>query len=284
MLPDTAAGVLARGRRFLEAAGIPSPALDARLLLQAALGVTHESLVSNPERRLREDEVLAYQSLLDRRYAREPVSRILGIREFYGREFMITPAVLDPRPDTETLIEAALSLIPAGKPSRIIDLGTGTGAIAITLLAERFAAIGMATDNSPAALAIVRQNATRHGVEKRLRFVETNWWDGVSGKFDVIVSNPPYIPAAEIGALPPEVRRHDPLGALDGGRDGLSAYRRIASGTLDHLAPEGRILVEIGEGQDQAVGSIFRAEGLAPAGLWHDLEGRIRCLGFGPPA
>jgi release factor glutamine methyltransferase len=280
MRPDTVAAALAEGRRFLEGAGISSAALDSRLLLQAVLGVSHESLVSGPERPLRDDELAVYQDLLDRRRAREPVSRILGIREFYGREFKVTHAVLDPRPDTETLVEAALSRMSPDEPSNIIDLGTGSGAIAVTLLAERSAATGTATDSSPAAVAIARQNAARHGVEKRLRFAETNWWDGLSGTFDVIVSNPPYIPEAKLGALPPEVGRYDPLGALDGGTDGLSAFRRIASGALDHLAPKGRLLVEIGEGQDQAVRSIFSAKGLVPAGSWHDLAGRVRCLGF----
>jgi release factor glutamine methyltransferase len=284
MRPDTVAAALAEGRQLLEGADISSAALDSRLLLQTVLSVRHESLVSDPERPLRDDELPIYRNLLDRRRAREPVSRILGIREFYGREFKITPAVLDPRPDTETLVEAALSRMSPDEPSSIIDLGTGSGAIAVTLLAERSAATGTATDSSPAALAIARQNATRHGVEKRLRFAETNWWDGLSGTFDVIVSNPPYIPEAELGALPPEVGRYDPLAALDGGPDGLSAFRRIASGALDHLAPNGCLLVEIGEGQDHAVRSIFSAERLFPAGSWHDLAGRVRCLGFVRPS
>ncbi|MFL5260643.1 MAG: peptide chain release factor N(5)-glutamine methyltransferase [Hyphomicrobiales bacterium] len=283
MRPDTVAAALAEGRRFLDGAGISSAALDARLLLQAALGASHESLVSGPERPLRDDELPVYQDLLDRRRAREPVSRILGIREFYGREFKVTPAVLDPRPDTETLVEAALSRMPPDEPSSIVDLGAGSGAIMITLLAERSAATGTATDSSPATLAIARENAARHGVEKRLRFVGTNWWDGLSGTFDVIVSNPPYIPTSALRALPPEVGRYDPLGALDGGPDGLSAFRRIASGALHHLAPKGRLLVEIGEGQDQAVRSIFSAKGLVPSGSWHDLAGRVRCLGFVRP-
>jgi release factor glutamine methyltransferase len=280
MPPDTIASVLREGRRLLEEANIESAALDARLLLQEATGLTHENLVAEPAQAVGESAYAAYRVLIDRRRGHEPVSRIIGTREFYGRAFVVTPAVLDPRPDTETLVEAALSLLPAGVPRRILDLGTGSGAIIVTLLKERPLALGVATDWAPAALAVALKNAERHGVESRLTLIETSWWQGFIGSFDLIVSNPPYIAHSVIAALPEEVRNFDPAKALDGGPDGLEAYRRIAAGAGAHLVAGGRILLEIGVGQADSVAEIFGREGLAGTGQWADLSGKIRGLGF----
>jgi len=278
MPPETLQGLIAEARRKLMAAGIETAALDARLLLQHAAGVSHEALIAAPERPVEAGTAARFRGFLNRRLNHEPVSRILGEREFYGRVFVVTPAVLDPRPDTETLIDEALA--KAGSAPLILDLGTGSGAIAVTMLAERPAARGVATDLSAAALAVARDNALRLGVADRLTLVHGSWFDGIVGRFDLILSNPPYIPLAEIAGLAPEVREFDPLRALDGGPDGLSAYRRIAAGALSHLAAGGRVIVEIGAGQEAGIGGIFAEQGLREIGRRRDLAGHVRCLTF----
>jgi len=285
MRPDTVTSAWQEGRRHLERANVSSAALDARLLLQHAAGLAPEDVIAEPVRPLGPPALAAYRSLIDRRSRHEPVSRIIGTREFYGRLFAITPAVLDPRPDTETLVEAALTNLPPSEPKQVLDLGTGSGAIIVTLLAERPLSRGVATDRSAPAIAVARGNAVRHDVASRLTLIEASWWQNVAGEFDVIVSNPPYIPHAVIADLPEEVRNFDPPDALDGGLDGCEAYRRIAADARQHLAAEGRLLVEIGHGQTAVVRGIFEDVGLAATGQWADLGGRTRCLGFGrrPP-
>ena len=191
---------------------------------------------------------------------------------------MVTPATLDPRPDTETIIDAALAVMP--RNARLLDLGTGTGAIAITLLAERPDATGMATDLSPDALAVAAENAARLGVADQLQLKEGNWFEPVSGTFDIILSNPPYIPAGEIAGLDPDVRNFDPALALSGGADGLDPYRIIASGAAAHLGEGGHVLVEIGAGQADDVEAIFATRGFGASGRHRDLGGHTRCLGF----
>lgn len=272
--------LLGAAKRALAQQDIATPALDARLLLQAASGLAHEAMIADPQRRVAAAAAERFQGYLARRLKGEPVSRILGCREFYGRVFEVTPATLDPRPDTETLIEAALSFMPADKACRLIDLGTGTGAIAITLLAERPFACAVMTDISPEALAVARRNAESHAVLARSSFSEGSWFSGVDGRFDLILSNPPYIPAAILPTLAPEVRYFDPWLGLDGGPDGLGPYREIAARALSFLAPEGRVIVEIGEGQVFDIEAIFAEQGLAPEARWKDLAGHVRCLGF----
>jgi release factor glutamine methyltransferase len=267
-------------RRKLSAVGIETAALDARLLLQAATGLRHEELIAEPERVLGAAATQSLQSLVRRRLAHEPVSRILGWREFYGRRFQVTPSVLDPRPDTETLVQEALLHMRFG--ARVLDLGTGSGAIIVTLLAECAGATGTATDISLAALAVAEENAIKHGVAERLRLVHCNWFAAVSGSFDLIVSNPPYIPFSTIAGLPLEVRGFDPVKSLDGGPDGLEAYRRIASGAAAHLSPGARVIVEIGAGMAEPVGAIFARAGFGWAASTPDLGGRQRCLSFAP--
>jgi len=277
---ESAQILLRAARRELEDRGNPTPALDARLLLQQAAGLRHETLIADPQRPVSPDAAARFREFLDRRLAGEPVARILGEREFYGRAFKITPATLDPRPDTETLIEAALSVMPVGRACRIIDLGTGSGIIGVTLLAERPEARAVMTDISAAALAVAQANAERHGVAQRAAFFRGSWFAQSEGRFDLVLSNPPYIPQAILPTLEPEVRNFDPETALSGGADGLRAYREIARAALAFLSPRGPVIVEIGQGQAVEIEDIFRAEGFAPGDRWKDLAGHVRCLGF----
>lgn len=249
---------------------------DARALLAHALALPADRLTIEHDREVSADEMAAYEALIDRRLAGEPVSRILGRRMFWGRDFKVTPQVLDPRPETETLIAAALD----GPPARqLLDLGTGSGIIAVTLLAEWPGARGLATDNSNGALAIAGANAEAHGVAERLLLAEADWWDGVEGSgFDLILSNPPYIAADEMAGLSVEVRDHDPEGALTPGGDGLTAYRAILGGVPGRLAPGGRLMVEIGPTQGAAVSGFFRIAGLERVAVLPDLDGRDRVV------
>jgi release factor glutamine methyltransferase len=278
MPPEAARALLAAATLRLRAAGCETPELDARLLFQAATGLSREELILAPDHVVAPEQHARFEGFLERRARREPVSRILGEREFYGRVFRVTPDVLDPRPDTETLIDAALALMPA--QARLLDLGTGTGAIAITLLAERHGVSGMAVDVSEAALAVAHENAARLGVADRLTLVQGSWFSPASGPFDIIASNPPYIPAAEIAGLSPDVRNFDPALALLGGEDGLDPYREIAAGAGAHLKPEGHVLVEIGAGQAEDVAAIFAARGFSFRSAHSDLGGHVRCLDF----
>lgn len=278
MQPDRVKPLLGEAAARLRPAGCDTPELDARLLLQWVTGLSREDLILEPDRPVTDVQVTRYRVVIARREAREPVSRILGEREFHGRTFRVTPDTLDPRPDTETLVEMALALMPKG--GRFLELGAGTGAVAITLLAERPDARGATTDLSAAALTVARENAVRHGVAGRLVLLHGSWFAPVAGAFDIIVSNPPYIASGDIEGLSPDVRGFDPRLALDGGQDGLDAYRAIAAGAVDHLAAGGHVAVEIGAGQAPAVTAIFVAAGFVPAGQRLDLGGHVRCLAF----
>jgi release factor glutamine methyltransferase len=270
---------------ILDAGGIEGAARDARLLLLEALGISGADLLREPERRVTEDEALTLADFVRRRVAREPVSRILGSRGFYGRTFHITPATLDPRPCTETVIEAALEIADREgwreRAIRILDVGTGSGALLVTLLAELPLATGVGTDISEAALDAASNNARRMGVGGRATFLKRRTLEGVEERFDLLVSNPPYIPSGEIDGLEPEVRAFDPLGALDGGVDGLDLYRALAEG-LKVCVPTGWALVEVGAGQAAEVESIFsRALGrdaLSEIKVWKDLGQHARCV------
>lgn len=280
MPADTIAQALAAARDRLAQAGCESASLDARLLLQAATGLRHGDIVAWPDRTIGAEALARFQAFLERRSGHEPVSRILGSREFYGRSFRVTPDVLDPRPDTETLVDAALAVMTPD--IRVLDLGTGSGAIIVTLLAERPLATGVAVDVSGAALDVAKGNAEALGVVERMAFVQGNWFQPVTGHFGLIVSNPPYIADQDIDGLAPDVKNFDPHGALAGGTDGLDAYRAIAAGALDHLETDGQVLVEIGAGQEQGVTGIFAGHGLRVTGQYHDLGGHVRCLAFRP--
>jgi release factor glutamine methyltransferase len=264
--------------RILREAGIETAELDARLLLCHAVELSHEAFIARSNEPLAPEAAARLAASLERRTAGEPVSRILGRREFYGRSFLIDRHTLDPRPDTETLIEAALEHAARDRAIRLLDLGTGTGCILITLLSELPLATGIGTDIDQAALALAASNAERLGVADRAAFVAGDWLAPLDDSFDLIVSNPPYIATAEIPSLAPEVRLHDPRLALDGGADGLAAYRHIAGAAARALRPGGSLIVEIGANQADDVCRLFRAAGLSVGedGLRRDLGGRPR--------
>ncbi len=269
----------------LRQAGIETPELDARLLLCDAAGLTHETYIARAGDELAPEVAARLGSSIARRLRREPVSRITGAREFYGRRFLVDPHALDPRPDTESLIEGALELVERNgwrkRPLELLDLGTGTGCILITLLAELPQATGLGTDISSGALALAAANARRLGVADRTSFIAGDWLEAIAGEFDLILANPPYLAASEIAPLSKEVAEFDPRRALDGGRDGLDAYRRIAARAGQVLAPTGRILVEIGATRAEAVAGILRGAGLRldeAQGIRPDLAGRPRSV------
>jgi release factor glutamine methyltransferase len=268
----------------LRQGGIGAPELDARLLLCHAAGLSHEDYVARGNGALSPEAAARFAACVDRRLRGEPVSRILGVREFYGRPFRIDANTLDPRPDTETLVEAALEVVGDNSsrhaPLRLLDLGTGTGCILVTLLAELPDATGVGVDRSQAALRLAQKNAEALGVGNRADFIASDWLEDLSGAFDLVVANPPYIPTAEVGALGPEVG-HDPETAVDGGPDGLAAYRRIAPRLKGVLRPGGIALFEFGIGQAEALRRLLAASGLDPRDdwLWYDLGGRPRVVG-----
>jgi release factor glutamine methyltransferase len=277
----TVKALLAGARQRLIAADIDNAALDARLLLQNVTGLGHAEIVGDPDHEVTEGQASGFAGLVDRRQANEPVSRILGRREFYGREFVVTPDVLDPRADTEALLELCLDHLAADREWRILDLGTGSGILAISLAAELPLTHVEVVDVSVAALAVARSNAGRLGVAARCHLHRGNWFSGSKGTYDLIVSNPPYIETAAISGLEPDVRNFDPLLALDGGADGLSAYRSIAGECASYLTGAGKVAVEIGAGQQADVTAIFESHGLSCLEARKDLGGHVRGLIFG---
>ena len=277
--PASVGGALAWARARLAGAGVPDAALDARVLLRGVSGLDAAALIARPEQTLSPTAHAAYEEAIRRRATREPVAHILGVREFWGLTLEVSPATLIPRPDTETLVEAALARVPDRRATlRILDLGTGTGAILLALLHEMPRAEGLGTDVSADAVGLARRNAGRLGLGARVRFAVADWFEGLDGTFDLIVSNPPYIAGGDIAGLEPDVAAHEPASALDGGVDGLDAYRRIARAVRGHLAPAGTLLVEIGQGQALAVTEIFDAAGLETAGIVADLAGIERVI------
>lgn len=270
--------------RAFESVGIDTAALDARLLLSEFMEIEAAALISDPFR-LIGDKADAVNAAARRRMAREPVSRILGWREFYGRRFEISPATLDPRPDTETLIDAALAVArspgQSGKPLRILDVGTGSGCLLITLLAELKDATGIGTDIDPETLQVAGRNAVTHGVWPRMSLRMVDGLDGIDERFDILIANPPYIPTSEICGLEPEVSQYDPAVALDGGPDGLAHYRRLIEGLVS-VVPKGYAFLEIGSNQARDVMALLQAKG-APVGWLDptvicDLSGNTRCV------
>jgi release factor glutamine methyltransferase len=266
--------------RLLREERIAAPELDARLLLCHAAGLTHEAYVAGLNDTLAPDAAARFGNCVARRLSGEPVSRIIGMREFYGRPFRIDASTLDPRPDTETLIEAALALAGQEAPLRLLDLGTGSGCILVTLLAELPRATGVGNDKSLPALELARENAARLGVADRAGFMAGDWLDAVQGTFDLVVANPPYLSAADMAGLSNEVGAHDPRDALDGGPDGLAAYRHIVPRLPGVLPPGGIALFEIGHTQAEAVSGLLAGEGLIiEPEPWRDLAGRPRVVG-----
>ena len=274
--------LLKQARFFLTQSGSTTPSLDARLIVQDAMALDHAAVIAEPERAASASEVSRIDYLLKRRCDGEPLSRLFGVREFYGVDFKVTPAVLDPRPDTEHLAHAALNSgrgLPEGNYT-YLDLGTGSGAVAIIVALQQPGARVVAIDVSAAALEVARENAVAHGVDDRIAFMQSDWFSKVEGKFNVIVSNPPYIPTGDIADLARDVKDYDPVLALDGGTDGLACYRRIAAEAAQHLFANGVVIVEFGSGQADAVSAIFKRHGFRINYAYADLAGLTRGIAF----
>lgn len=280
MAGETIASARTAMTRAFAAVPLDSPELDARLLVGHALHLDRAGVVSQGSRPLTPAEIADIAALTRRRLAREPVARILGVKEFWGLPLRLNAETLVPRPETETVVEAALEALgPRRRHAlRMADLGTGSGALLLALLSECSAAIGVGTDLSAAALACARGNARTLGLEERASFALCNYAAALAGPFDLVVSNPPYVRRGDIAALPPEVRAFDPLRALDGGIDGLDGYRAIIADARRLLAPNGVIVVELGASQTNAVVPLFLAAGLAVGSPRHDLLGVARAL------
>lgn len=271
-------------RAELEAAGKPDAALDARLIVEHFTDTTRTDAVLDPDRQVGDSAYQEILAALARRLAGEPVHRIIGAREFYSLKLTLSPSTLEPRPDTEALVDLALPHVrrAAAKTGscRILDLGTGTGAIALALVSQEQRASVVAVDISDDALETASRNADINGLSARFSARKSDWYETVAERFHVIVSNPPYIPSTEIASLEREVREHDPPVALDGGADGLDAYRKIAAGAFAHLEADGIVAVEIGFGQEVDVTAIFGAAGFDLVAEAEDLAGRTRALAF----
>jgi len=273
-MTTTAAQAMVAATARLRAAGVDDPARDARVLLAHAARIEAARVTLIAPEELSHEVAERYDQLISLRAIRVPVSHLIGERDFYGRRFKVSADVLDPRPETETLIEAALS-----EPfERVLDLGVGSGCILVTLLAEQQGALGLGVDLSEAACLQASANAVLHRIEARADIRQSDWFSAVKGQFDLIVSNPPYIALNEMDDLSEEVREHEPQMALTDGADGLSAYRLICAGLGRHLAQGGRVLVEIGPTQGAAVAEMMRAAGLVEVTVLPDLDGRDRVV------
>lgn len=276
---------IAIARAAFQAEGIADPAGDARRLVGSALGMSPTKLITEGGRRIADPaEERQLAAWIARRLRREPVHRIMGARQFYGLDLLLSAETLEPRPDTEVLVDTVLDavgrLFANEAPLRILDLGTGTGAIALAIVANCTRASAVAVDISADALDTAMRNAQLNGLEARFSVVQSDWYAGVSGRFDIIVSNPPYIPSTHIADLDPEVSRFDPPVALDGGADGLDAYRLIAAGACDVLSQGGLVAVEIGWDQRTDVTAIFVEHGYFPLETVRDYGGNERALLF----
>jgi release factor glutamine methyltransferase len=275
---------LAEHAKMLSHAGIDTARLDAEVLMGHVLGMTREQLLTAADFPLSEVNLRHYRELLRRRIEREPVAYITGRQEFWSLEFRVLPCVLIPRPETERLVETALALareLPLLHSLQVLDIGTGSGAVAVSLAKELPSAMIWATDVSQAALEIARSNAECNGVAARVRLFHGDLFGAIgefTGRFDLIISNPPYIRSAQIDALEPEVRRWEPRGALDGGADGLDFYRYIASQAGDYLAPNGAVAAEIGADMGNEVSGLFTAAGYTDVTIVHDYAGRDRVI------
>jgi release factor glutamine methyltransferase len=266
-------------RRRLESAGVDSPVIDARLLVEAAAEATRVDIITDPHRVLSPEQEAMLEDYVARRERREPVSHILGRKGFWKIMVGVTRHVLTPRPDTETLVDLVLKTFPEGRVFTILDLGVGSGAILLAILAERPGAKGLGVDVSEEALAVARENAANLGLAGRVALMRGDWTQGLSeASFDLVVSNPPYIPTSDIDGLQPEVSRYEPRLALDGGPDGLDAYRVLAPEILRVVKPGGRFLVEIGYDQAEAVQALFKAAGGKEIATIKDLANKDRVI------
>ena len=277
--PITVAGALDDARRRLRAAGIEDAGREARLLLGHASGLDPAAIIGHPDRHLAPEAVRAMAEAVSDRARRRPMAQVTGSREFWSLPFRVTQATLDPRPDSESLIGAVLGHVGDRRaPRKVLDLGTGSGCLLLAVLSEMPNATGLGIDISAEAIAVAAANADTLGLRQRARFAVADWDRALAGRFDIIVCNPPYIPTGEIDLLAPEVSRHEPRRALDGGRDGLDAYRALAPSIVRRLAGGGLAAIEIGAGQRSMVEAIFAESGLATTECVADLAGISRCL------
>lgn len=276
--PATLGAAVAATAARLAAAGIPRARAEARLLAAHALDVGPETVFAHPERPLTPPQRERLDALARRRAAREPLAYITGRKDFWTLTLTVTPATLIPRPESEALVEAVLARLPQGRPLRLLDLGTGSGCLLLALLSERPDAWGLGVDSSAAALRVAADNARATGLAHRTAFVQGDWAAAVAGRFDAIVVNPPYVAAADLRRLEPEVARFEPAAALAGGADGLAAYRRLMPMLAERLADHGVAAVELGYGQAAAVADLARQVHLQVAEIKEDLAGISRCL------
>lgn len=270
---------LRQASSLLHTAQVDTPSLDSRILLEYVTGKSRETITGYPEMELSETEYKNFLALIERRANREPVSHLIGKREFFGLEFKVTRDTLDPRPDSETLIEQALKLFPDRQsPLRILDLGTGTGCLLLTLLSQFPQATGVGVDIHPPALAVAKENCINLGLEKRTRFVLECWAQGIDEQFDLIITNPPYIKKADLPLLQPEVFLHEPHIALEAGEDGLACYRAIAPTIAPLLKDEGFVILEFGYGQENPLSALLTEHHLETIAYGSDLASIIRCI------
>ncbi|MEM7565335.1 MAG: peptide chain release factor N(5)-glutamine methyltransferase [Pseudomonadota bacterium] len=275
----TFGGLLEEGRKRLLAETVETPELDARIILQHCTGLSHAGLISAVKEFAEVQVADLYFNCIARRSAGEPVHRITGSKEFYGRSFLLSSETLIPRPETETLVEVALDFLKArDRSAEVLEIGTGSGVIAVSLTCELPGTMLTATDIAGDAIDTARKNAVRHRVDDRIEFCETNLFDGLKVPFDLIVSNPPYIATDDIADLQSEVRDHDPIRALDGGPDGLGFYRSIFAEASRILVSDGGIAVEIGLGQANAVSQLARVNGFERISITSDISGIERVL------
>jgi release factor glutamine methyltransferase len=271
--------LVAEAATALSAASFADPRRQARRLISGTLAISQPDLFAHPDRVVDEQQVSRVRATLSRMVGGEPLSRIFGRREFWGLEFILSAETLDPRPETETVIESVLRRTPdRDVPLHLLDLGTGTGCLLLALLSELPAASGIGVDLAEGAVRTAAYNAALLGLGGRARFFVGDWATALSGRFDAILTNPPYIPSEAVALLPREVTCHDPRRALDGGEDGLRAYRKISEAASALLAPHGILAVEIGVGQADPVAAIIKDNGLVVDGIENDLAGIARCV------
>jgi release factor glutamine methyltransferase len=282
---ESVGAFLCQAGQVLRAAAIQNPRMEARLLLGHAMGATAEALLRDPRAPVPPEAAARFRAAIRARLAATPVAHIRGSQGFWTLDLAVSTATLIPRSDSEAVVEAALEACPDAKaPLRVLDLGTGTGCLLLAVLAERPHAFGIGVDLVPAAVVLASENARRNGLADRAAFLAGDWAAALAGRFDLVLSNPPYIESAAIAGLMPEVARHEPRSALDGGTDGLDAYRRLAAALPDLLAPGGAAVLELGAGQRAAVESLAVAAGLQPVQCRQDLGGIERALVLRQPS